>query len=202
MIAEGVVLRGIEHLEQRRCRVAPPIGAELVDLVEQHDRVHRAGIDQRPHDAAGSGADVGAPMTTDLRFVVDATERDAHELASERAGDRLTERRLADARRADEHEDRAGTAMRACVDVALGAQLAHREELDDAVLHFVETGVVRVEHGAGVAEVVVVVGTRVPRQLEDRCRATCGSSWIPWICSPTRSKRSISLTIASAHRVG
>ena len=42
VIAERVVLRGVEHLEQRRRRVAAPVGAELVDLVEHDDRVHRA----------------------------------------------------------------------------------------------------------------------------------------------------------------
>ena len=40
VVAEGVVLRGVEHLEQRRARVAAPVGADLVDLVEQEDRVH------------------------------------------------------------------------------------------------------------------------------------------------------------------
>ena len=35
VVAERVVLRRVEHLEQRRRRVAPPVGAELVDLVEQ-----------------------------------------------------------------------------------------------------------------------------------------------------------------------
>ena len=167
VIAEGVVLRRIEHFEQRRRRVAPPIGAELVDLVEQHHGVHRTGVDQRPHDATGTGADVGAPMATDLGFVVDAAERGTDELATEGTGDRLAERRLAHTRGADEHEDGAGTAMRAGVDIALGPQLAHGEELDDAVLDLVETGVVRVEDGAGVGEVVVVVGARIPRQLED-----------------------------------
>ena len=44
VVAERVVLRRVEHLEQRRGRVAAPVGADLVDLVEQDDRVHRAGL--------------------------------------------------------------------------------------------------------------------------------------------------------------
>ena len=42
VVAERVVLRRVEHLEQRRRRVAAPVGAQLVDLVEQDDRVHGA----------------------------------------------------------------------------------------------------------------------------------------------------------------
>ena len=53
VVAERVVLRRVEHLEQRRGGVAaPPAGAELVDLVEQDDRVHRPGLHDRPDDAA------------------------------------------------------------------------------------------------------------------------------------------------------
>ncbi len=43
------------------------------------------------------------------------------------------------------------------VHAALGAQLAHAEVLDDAVLHLVETGVVGIEHGARLDHVEAVV---------------------------------------------
>jgi hypothetical protein len=42
VVAERRVLRRVEHLEQGRARVAAPVGADLVDLVEEDDRVHRA----------------------------------------------------------------------------------------------------------------------------------------------------------------
>ena len=106
VIAERVVLRRIEHFEQRRRRIALEAGADLVDLVEHEHRVHRAGLLQRLHDAAGNRADVGAAVAADLGLVAHAAERDAHELAVHRARDRLAERRLADAGRADEAEDR------------------------------------------------------------------------------------------------
>ena len=50
-------------------------------------------------------ADVRAPVAADLRLVADAADGEARELALERARDRLPERRLADAGRADEAED-------------------------------------------------------------------------------------------------
>ena len=42
VVAEAVVLRRVEHLEQRRRGVAAPVRADLVDLVQQDHRVHRA----------------------------------------------------------------------------------------------------------------------------------------------------------------
>src|SRR5205807_652609 len=81
--------------------IAPPVGADLVDLVEHDHRVLGAGLLEGADDPAGEGADVGAPVTADLRLVVDATERHPGELASERTRDRLSQGRLADAGRSD-----------------------------------------------------------------------------------------------------
>ena len=62
----------------------------------------------RAHDRARHRADVGAAMAADLGFVAHAADREPHELAAHRARDRLSERRLADAGRSDEAQDRSG----------------------------------------------------------------------------------------------
>ena len=118
------------------------------------------------HDAARTGTYVGATVTTELGLVVHTTECDAHELASEGARDRFTERRLADARRPHEGQDRTRAAGAGLGHPALGAQLADREVLDDPVFHVVEPGVVGVEDGARVTNFELVVGARAPWDLE------------------------------------
>ena len=107
MVAERRVLLGVEHLEHRARGIAAPVGAHLVDLVDQEDGILRLGVAQRADDRPWHGADVRPPVPSDLGLVADAADRDAHELAAERLRDRLAERRLADAGRADEAEDRA-----------------------------------------------------------------------------------------------
>ena len=82
-------------------------------------------------------------MTADLRLVTHAAERHAHELASGCAGDRLPDGGLARAGRSDQRQD--GAALLVLGDASLLAQLAHGDVLDDAVLHVLETGVVRVD---------------------------------------------------------
>ena len=52
VIGEGVVLLGVEHLEERRLRVALPAAAELVDLVEDEDGVLHLCLAQRRDDPA------------------------------------------------------------------------------------------------------------------------------------------------------
>ena len=136
VVAERVVLRGVQHLEQGRARVAAPVGADLVDLVEHDHRVHRAGVAQGAHQPARQRADVGAPVAADLGLVAHAAQRHADELAPGRAGDRLADRGLAGAGRADQGQDRAGALVLG--DAALLAQLAHGQVLGDAVLDVVE----------------------------------------------------------------
>src|SRR3712207_8674563 len=56
-VGEGVVLLGVEDLEHGRGGVAAVVGSELVDLVEEDDRVAGAGLLHGADDAAGEGAE-------------------------------------------------------------------------------------------------------------------------------------------------
>ena len=96
-------------------------------------------------------------MAADLGLVAHAAERDAHELALHRPRDRLAERRLADAGRADEAQDRP-------LHVAL--QLAHRQVLDDALLDLVEVVVILVEDRRASTGSRRSVGGDRPRHVE------------------------------------
>ena len=110
VVAERVVLRGVEDLEQRGRRVAPPVGADLVDLVQHHHRVLRPGVLQRPHDPPRQRADVGPAVPADLGLVVDAAQGDSNELPPQGPSNALTQRRLAHPRRPDQGQDRTTSA--------------------------------------------------------------------------------------------
>ena len=158
MVVERVVLLRIEHLEQRRGRVATEVGTHLVDLVEQEQRVRALGLAHRLDDLAGHRADIGAPVAADLRLVAHAAQRQPHELAVGGARDALSQRRLAHARRTHQAED--GT-----LHVVL--ELADGEVLEDALLHLVQRVVIAVELVAGVLDVEVVVRPLRPGQIRD-----------------------------------
>ena len=101
----------------------------------------------------------------DLGLVADAAERHADELASGGAGDRLADRGLAGAGRADEREDRARALV--VLDAALLAQLLDGDVLDDPVLHVLEARVVGVEHLTRVLRVEPLLGALAPRDGEE-----------------------------------
>ena len=96
------------------------------------------------NEAARHGADVGAAMAAQLRLVVQAAEAHALELAAQRAGDRLAQRRLADAGRADEAQDRR---------LRLRVQLQHGQMLEDALLDLLQVVMVLVQHLPGVGQI-------------------------------------------------
>ena len=126
-------------------RVAAVVGADLVDLVQQHNGIHRSRLADRAHDAAGQRADVGAPVPADLGLVAHTAQGDAHELAAQRPGDALAQRRLADTGGTGQHHDGPGAAAADDGQPALGAAGAHRQVFDDAVLDVVQPVVVGVE---------------------------------------------------------
>ena len=105
VVHEAVVLGRVEHLEQGARRVSLERDAQLVDFVEQEDRVLGAGLLHSLDDPARHGADVGTAVPADVRFVSRAAQGDADVLPSHRSGDRLGHRGLADAGRAHEEEN-------------------------------------------------------------------------------------------------
>src|SRR5262249_22955256 len=147
-------------------------------------------------------ADVGPAMAADLRLVAHTTERDAMELPPERTRDRPPERRLADAWRPDEAQDRI---------LARRPDLLDREVLEDPVLDPLESFLILV-HPRGAASALercrrsprspaAKVSTRASRCTcappctlrppaaswrVDRARGAL-PSWPPRSCRPPRS---------------
>ena len=74
MVLEVVVLFRIEHFEQRRGRIAAEILAELVDFIEQEQRVGRSRFLEVGNDLARQRADVGPAVAADFRLVAHAAQ--------------------------------------------------------------------------------------------------------------------------------
>jgi len=108
VVAEVRVLGRIEDFEQRRRRVAAPVGAELVELVEDEHRIARASAAQSLNDPPRQRSNIGAAVATNLGLVAHPAQAHMHELASERTRDGLTEASLANTWRPDQTQD--GTA--------------------------------------------------------------------------------------------
>jgi hypothetical protein len=67
MILELVVLLRIQHLEERGRRIAAEVLTELVDLVEQEERVGSSGLLDVRDDLARERTDVGTAVRKKIR---------------------------------------------------------------------------------------------------------------------------------------
>ena len=85
MIVERPVLLRVEHLEERRRRIATIVRSELVDLVEQDHGIHDLGAAHGLDHAPRHRADIRAPVPANLGLVSDAAQGHPHELPSQRA---------------------------------------------------------------------------------------------------------------------
>ena len=159
VIVELSVLFGIEHFEQRRSGVAAEILAQLVDLIQQEQRVHRARLLEVGDHLARQAADIGAPMTADFSLVAYAAKGLAHEFASASLGDGAPQRSLADTRRTDETQDRSLQLV--------GARL-NREIFDDPVLHLFQRIVIIIEHLLRLRDILLEARFLAPWQAEQR----------------------------------
>ena len=140
MVVEGGVLLGVQHFQQRRGRIAAIVGAQLVDLVQQEQRIGGLRLLHRLDDLAGHGADIGPPVAADFRLVAHAAQRHAHKFAARRPGDGFAERGLAHARRSHQAQDRT---------LHLAHALLHGEIFKDAFLDLLQAVMVVIEHTLG-----------------------------------------------------
>ena len=136
VVAEGRVLLRVEHLQHRARRVAAEVGAHLVDLVDHQHRVARAGVAHRADDRARASrrcrcAGGRGSRTRRARRPRRCARRSARACPPPSGRARSCPRPAA-----HEAEDRRAR---------VGLQLAHREELEDAVLHQLDVVVVAIE---------------------------------------------------------
>src|SRR5579862_6351195 len=155
VVAEAEVLLRIERFQKRGARIAAEVATYLVDFVEHEDRIVGFSPTNALHDLARQSADVGTAMSANFSFIVNATQRQAHELASQGARNRFTQRGLADTRRAHEAQDRA---------FHVRLEPAHGKVIENAILHFLEIVVIGVENFLRLRDVDFDAGRLLPRQ--------------------------------------
>src|SRR5208283_6056254 len=89
VVAERLVLFRIEYLKQRRGWITAEVAPQLIDLIQQQHRVFSPGAPHRLKHPPRHRTDIGASMTTQFGFIMQATQAKALELASQRSRDRL-----------------------------------------------------------------------------------------------------------------
>ena len=96
-------------------------------------------------------------MATDLGFVMHAAQAHTGKLTAHAGSNGTGDGGFAHARRANQADD---------LPLDFGVEFAHRQQFQDALLDLAQTVVVLVQHTAGMALVVIVLGKGMPRQRQ------------------------------------
>ena len=157
VVPEGVVLLTVQHLQQSGGRVSPVIIAQLVDLVQQQQRIHGPAPDDGVNHPAGHGTDVGPAVSPDIRLIPDATQGEAGQLPVQRLGNADGNGGLAHSRRAHEAEN---------LSLALGIHLPDGDGFQNTLLHLFQAEVVLLQHLPGGFHADPFPGRLVPGHLQ------------------------------------
>ena len=106
VIAERVILLGVENLEQGGAWIASEIRAHLVDFIQQENRVLRPDGLHPLDNPSGQRPHISTPVSPNLRFIAHATERYADKLALHGTSDRAGQGSLANTRRPNKAQNR------------------------------------------------------------------------------------------------
>jgi len=175
VVAEFAVLLRIQHLEKGRGGVTPKVSPQLVYLVEHKDGIAGASATNGLYNAARHGADVRATMATDLGLIVHPAQGLPNERSPQRTRNRPPQRGLADAGRPNEAQDHplpfetntvSLPILRRCVATTLLPQLAHCQELEDALLDALQVVVVLIQHASSGPNIEVVLSDLLPGHLD------------------------------------
>ena len=157
VVAEGLVLFAVQHLQQRRGRIAVRVARQFVDLVQKDQRVADAGARHSGNNAAGHSADIGFSVAADVGLVANAAQRDAHVFAIHGAGDRSGNGSFADAGRADQTQNLAAE---------IGADLLCGNVFHNAFFHLFQTVVILVQNLLHRFCVCAILGFLRPRNFQ------------------------------------
>ena len=77
VVPEGGILLSVQYLQQSGGRVSPLIVAQLIDLIQQQQRVTAVRLLDGGNDTAGHGPHIGLAVAPDLGLIMDAAQGNA-----------------------------------------------------------------------------------------------------------------------------
>ena len=158
MIPKLPVLFGIQHLQQgRKCIPFIIIGADLVNLIEQHHRVFHSRLAKSVRNPSRHGPYIGLPVSPDLSLVPDTAKRNSHIRLFHRLCQRSGNRRLPGPRRAYQTED---------LRTAPVCQRTHRQIFQHPLLHFLQPIMLRLQNLLGMGDIRKLFRPLIPRHLQ------------------------------------
>ena len=148
VIAEFPVLLSVQHLQKSRKGISLMITADLVDLIQQDQRVADPGGSKRRHQPSRHGTHIGTSMPADLCLITHTAQTDTHIFFVQCFCHGTGNTRFSCTRRSHQTDDRA---------VALARQVAHREKLQHALLDLFQAEMLFLQHLLRMCQILIIL---------------------------------------------
>ena len=125
MVSKGAVLLRVQYLQQCTGGIAGVILAQLIHLIQYHDRIGSAAALDAFHNTSRHGTHISTSVSADLSFILDTAKADTYIRTLQGFGNALANTGLTGTRCA--HEQQNGTGL-------LLVQCHHGNLLDDTLL--------------------------------------------------------------------
>ena len=157
MVAEVHILLAVQHLQQGGRRISFVIAADLVDLIQKHQRISHARLPDALSDPSRHGAHISLSMAADLCLVMNAAQRNADIFFIQRSGNGLGDGCLSGSRRTHQAENRR---------LSLSGQRTNRQIIENPLLHLFKTIVILLQNRGSLLQILVIFGSFLPRHLQ------------------------------------
>ena len=96
MVPVGVILLRIQNLQQGGTGISAVVRTHFINFVQQQHWIGASCLGHGRHYPAGHGTHIGFPMTPDVRFIMDAAQRNPSHFPVQTSGNRIGNAGLAD----------------------------------------------------------------------------------------------------------
>ena len=106
MILKRRILLRIQNLKQRRTRITAIVRPQLINLIQQEERVHRFRLLHPLNNLARQRTNISTAMPANFTFIPHAAKRHPHKIPPRHLRNRLPQRGLPNPRRPHQTQDR------------------------------------------------------------------------------------------------
>ena len=96
VVPVGVILLRIQNLQQGGTGISAVVRTHFINFVQQQHRIGTSCLGHGRHNSAGHGTHIGFAMAPDVRFIMDAAQRNPSHFPVQTSGNRIGNAGLAD----------------------------------------------------------------------------------------------------------
>ena len=167
MVAVALILFPVQHFQQRRAGVTPIVAAHFIHLIQKQDGIAAAGLGQSRHNPARHSADIGLPMTPDIRLIPDTAQRNSGHFPVQTSRNRISNGCFTYTGRANQAKNLWRHFRR---------HLTNCDGLQNPLLHLLKAIVIPIQDLFRPGHIQPFLGILIPRQFQNRIQIIAQNS--------------------------